>query len=465
MATADVHINYVHAQWSSRWVFVLAATGSAVGLGNIWKFPYMVGQGGGGAFVLVYLVCIALVGIPIMMAEVLLGRRARRSPVNTMRVLALDEGAGAGWQFVGWLGMATGFLILSFYSVVAGWTLAYVFRTASGVFATQDPQQIKALFGVFVTDPAKVLIWHTLFMVTTTVIVARGVQAGLEKAVRFMMPVLLILLLALVFYAMGSSGFGQGIEFLFSTDFSRLTPGVILGAMGQAFFSLSLGMGAILIYGSYLPQSASIAGSTFMIIAADTAVALLAGLAIFPIVFANGLEPAAGPPLIFEILPIAFGQMPGGGFWGTLFFVLLVFAAWTSAISLIEPAVAWLTETRGFRRMVSAVLTGGLAWLLGLLTIMSFSHWAFSFRFLGLEKTNGFFDIFDILTTNITLPVGGILIAVFAGWKMQRPHLQDELRLASRAGFEVWLFLTRFVAPVMVGLLLLYLLFGHYFDA
>jgi NSS family neurotransmitter:Na+ symporter len=465
MVKVDVHINYVHAQWSSRWVFVLAATGSAVGLGNIWKFPYMVGQGGGGAFVLVYLVCIVLIGIPIMMSEVLLGRRARRSPVNTMRVLAQDEGASPAWQFVGWLGMATGFMILSFYGVVAGWTLAYVFRSASGLFAMENPERIKALFGIFVTDPQKVLVWHSLFMVMTTIIVARGVQAGLEKAVKFMMPVLFILLLALVFYSMGSSGFDEGFEFLFKTDFNKLTPAVILGAMGQAFFSLSLGMGAILIYGSYLPQRSSIAGSTFMIVIADTVVALLAGLAVFPIVFANGLEPAAGPPLIFETLPIAFGQMPGGVFWGTLFFVLLVFAAWTSAISLIEPAVAWLTETRGLSRTISALLTGGLAWLLGILTIMSFSDWAFSFRFLGVEKTNGFFDIFDILTTNITLPLGGILIVLFAGWIIQRDHSREELNLRSRAGFEMWLFLSRFVSPVLVGILLMYLLFGHYFNA
>lgn len=465
MVKVDVRIDYVHAQWSSRWVFVLAATGSAVGLGNIWKFPYMVGQGGGGAFVLVYLICIVLIGIPMMMSEVLLGRRARRSPVNTMRVLAQDEGASPAWQLVGWLGMATGFLILSFYSVVAGWTLAYVFRAASGLFAMESPERIRALFGVFVTDPQAVLAWHTLFILMTIIIVARGVRAGLERAIKFMMPVLFILLVALVFYSMDSGGFNEGFEFLFKTDFNKLSPAVILGAMGQAFFSLSLGMGAILIYGSYLPQQSSIAGSTFMIVIADTVVALLAGLAVFPIVFANGLEPAVGPPLIFEILPIAFGQMPGGVFWGTLFFVLLVFAAWTSALSLIEPAVAWMTETRGLGRMISAVLTGGLAWLLGILTIMSFSDWAFSFHFLGVKKTNGFFDIFDILTTNITLPLGGILIALFAGWKIQRDHSREELRLGSRAGFELWLLLTRFVSPALVGMLLLYLLFGHYFNA
>jgi NSS family neurotransmitter:Na+ symporter len=339
------------------------------------------------------------------------------------------------------------------------------FRTASGLFAMENPVRIKALFGVFVTDPQKVLAWHTMFMLMTTIVVARGVRAGLEQAVKFMMPVLFFLLLALVFYSMGSGGFDAGLAFLFNIDFSKLTPAVILGAMGQAFFSLSLGMGAILIYGSYLPQQSSISGSVLMIVTADTVVALLAGLAVFPIVFANGLEPAAGPSLIFETLPIAFAQMPGGMVWGTMFFMLLVFAAWTSAISLIEPVVAWLTETRALGRMISAVLTGGVAWLLGILTIMSFSDWAFSFSFLGVEKSNGFFDIFDLLTTNITLPLGGILIALFAGWKIRRDHLKEELRLRSLAGFEMWLFVTRFVSPVLVGMLLLYLLFGHYFNA
>ncbi len=457
--------SYVHAQWSSRWAFILAATGSAVGLGNIWKFPYMAGEGGGSAFVLVYLVCVVLIGVPIMMAEVLIGRRGRRSPINTMRKLAADEHANPAWQYLGWMGVITGFLILSYYSVIAGWTLAYVFRTASGMFRAATADGVGSLFADFVSDPEKLLAWHTIFMALTVGVVARGVEQGLEKAVKFLMPALFILLVALVGYAMGTGAFAQGADFLLRPDFSKLTPGGVVGAMGQAFFSLSLGMGAIMIYGSYLPQDSSIAGTSFTIALADTAVALLAGLAIFPIVFANGLEPAQGPSLIFQTLPIAFGQMPGGTFWGTLFFVLLVFAAWTSAISLIEPVVAWLTETRGLNRVSSATLVGSLTWLLGIVTILSFNRWAFSFNFLGVEKSSGAFDILDILTSNIMLPLGGILIALFAGWSMSRAHSRDELAIRWGFLYGLWRLLIRFVSPVLVAVVLFQLLFGNLFGA
>ena len=457
--------NYVHAQWSSRWAFILAATGSAVGLGNVWKFPYMAGQGGGGAFVLVYLLCVVLIGIPIMMAEVLLGRRARRSPINTMRTLARSEGASRGWVGLGWMGVLAGFLILSFYSVIAGWTLAYVFRAASGAFSGVPADSIRGMFGEFVTNPSDLLFWHSVFMAMTVAVVGRGVEAGLEKAVKILMPALFFLLLMLVIYAMGNGEFGRAVEFLFRPDFSSLSGGDVLGAMGQAFFSLSLGMGAIMIYGSYLPQDASIGGTTVTIALADTLVALMAGLAIFPIVFANGLEPAAGPSLIFQTLPIAFGQMTGGVFWGTLFFVLLVFAAWTSAISLIEPVVAWLTETRGMHRMASALLVGVIIWLLGIVTVMSFSDWAFEFSFFGAEKSNGLFDILDILTSNFMLPLGGILIAIFAGWVMRRASTENELAIGWKPGYDVWRFLVRLVAPISVGVVLFFLIFGNYLSA
>jgi NSS family neurotransmitter:Na+ symporter len=457
--------DYAHAQWSSRWAFILAATGSAVGLGNIWKFPYIAGQGGGGAFVLVYLSCVLLIGVPLMMAEVMLGRRGRRSPINTMRKLARSESVSPAWEYLGWMGVVAGFLILSYYSVIAGWTLAYVFRIGSGLFTVATADGARALFGEFVSDPEKLLAWHTIFMVMTVGVIARGVEAGLERAVKVLMPALFVLLVALVFYAMGTSGFEQGVRFLFQPDFSKLSLGVIVSAVGQAFFSLSLGMGAIMIYGSYLPKETSIAGTTFTIAMADTLVALLAGLAIFPIVFSNGLEPAAGPSLIFQTLPIAFGQMPGGQFWGTLFFVLLVFAAWTSAISLLEPVVAWLTESRGWNRVMSASYTGILIWLLGIVTIMSFSDWAFTFDFLGVRKSNGVFDIFDILTSNVMLPLGGILIAVFAGWVMKREHSRQELSLRFAAGYWIWRLLTRYVAPLLVAVVLVQLLFGHLFSA
>ena len=440
----------IHGQWSSRFAFILAATGSAVGLGNIWKFPYITGENGGGAFVLVYILCVAVIGVPIMMAEVLIGRRGRRSPINTMRELAEEEGRSPFWQYLGWGGGVAGFLILSYYSVIAGWALAYVFRTAAGVFNGATAEGVSAIFGAFIADPERLLAWHTIFMVMTTIVVSRGVKSGLEQAVRFLMPGLFAILLILVGYAMSTDSFGRGMEFMFYPDFSRLSWGAVLTAMGQAFFTLSLGMGAIMMYGSYLPQHASIARTVMIIAGMDTLVALLAGLAIFPIVFANGLEPSEGAGLIFTVLPIAFGKMPWGQFFGSLFFLLLVFAAWSSAISLIEPAVAWLVENRGMNRVKAATVVGSISWLLGILTVLSFNRWAFTFHFGGVEKSSGIFDILDIATANIMLPLGGVAIAVFAAWSMSKESTSAELDLGQGRAYQLWRLLVRYVAPVAV---------------
>ncbi|HHM05532.1 MAG TPA: sodium-dependent transporter [Gammaproteobacteria bacterium] len=435
----------VHGEWSSRWVFVLAATGSAVGLGNIWKFPYITGENGGGAFVLVYLVCVAVVGIPIMIAEVMIGRRGRQSPIHTMRSLALEAGKSSRWQWLGWSGVLAGFLILSYYSVIAGWGLAYVVRAGAGVFNGAGAEQVGAIFNEFLASPERLLAWHTIFMVMTMVVVARGVRGGLEKAVRFLMPALFVLLLLLVGYAMSTGSFTRGLEFLFRPDFSKLSQDGVLIAMGHAFFTLSLGMGAIMIYGSYLPGRASIAKTSFLIAGADTVVALMAGMAIFPIVFANGMAPASGPGLLFVSLPVAFGQMPGGVVFGMLFFVLVVFAAWTSSISLIEPAVAWLVEYRGMRRLTACLWAGVATWLLGIGTVLSFNLWA-GYKLFG--KT--FFDLLDYLTANIMLPAGGLFIALFAAWVMKQADVRDELAIVNETGYRLWWFLVRFVTPVAV---------------
>jgi len=446
----------IHGEWSSRFVFILAATGSAVGLGNIWKFPYITGQNGGGAFVLIYLVCIAAIGIPIMMAEVLLGRRGRQSPINTMRALAAEEGRSRAWVLLGWSGVVAGFLILSYYSVIAGWALSYVLEAGSGSFVGQSAKSISRLFVSLVSSPWKLLFWHTLFMFMTMVVVAHGVQRGLEKAVRLLMPALFVLLVIMVGYAMSTGEFSDGLKFLFYPDFSKLSWGAVLTAMGHAFFTLSLGMGAIMIYGSYMPHDASIAKTSIIVALADTLVALLAGVAIFPIVFAYHLTPGAGPGLIFATLPIAFGQMPGGLFFGTVFFILLVFAAWSSSISLIEPAVAWLVENKGMARLRASVLTGVATWALGIVTILSFNTWSFTFHFAGATKTDGMFDIIDILTSNIMLPLGGLFIAVFAAWVMKSASTAEELLLSEESTiFQVWRFLVRFVTPVAVVIVFL----------
>lgn len=443
----------IHGQWSSRWAFVLAATGSAVGLGNIWKFPYITGENGGGAFVLVYLVCISLIGIPIMMAEILLGRRGRRSPINTMRHLAQEEGRHGVWRYLGWLGILAGVLILSYYSVIAGWALAYLVRTGSGVFTGLTADGVNNIFYSLVADPERLLAWHTLFLTMTMVVVARGVRSGLEQAVRYLMPLLLVLLLVLVGYAMNSGAFQQGLGFLFNPDFSKLSPNSVLIAMGHAFFTLSLGMGAIMVYGSYLPRHVSITHATFTIAAADTLVALLAGMAIFPIVFAHGLTPGAGPGLIFQTLPIAFGHMPGGEFFGAVFFLLLVFAAWTSAISLIEPLVAYLVENLRMTRVQATALAGGLAWFLGLGTIFSFNIWSGGrYKLWGMT----FFDLLDYLTVNIMLPLGGLLIVIFAAWMMRRESVMSELGVKDGPLFRLWYLVSRYVTPVAVLLIFLH---------
>jgi NSS family neurotransmitter:Na+ symporter len=439
----------IHGMWSSRLAFVLAATGSAVGLGNVWRFPYTAGEYGGGAFVLIYLLCVAGIGIPIMMAEIMLGRRGRQSPINTMRTLAAREGVAPAWQLLGWMGILAGLLILSFYSVIAGWTLAYVFRAGAGMFTGIDADAANAIFSDLVADPERLLAWHTIFMVMSVVVVARGVASGLEQAVRFLMPALFLLLVVMVLYAAQAGDFAAGFAYMFKPDFAKLgqhAGEAALSAMGQAFFSLSLGMGAIMIYGSYLNSQASIGQNAVIIAAADTLVALLAGLAIFPIVFANGLEPSSGPGLIFKTLPIAFGQMPAGGFFGVLFFVLLVFAAWTSAISLLEPMVALLVENLGFSRVRAAMLSGIAVWLLGIACLLSLNAWS-GFTVFG----KGILDLFDFVTANVMLPLGGVLIAVFAGWVMRRASSVEELRLGyGSIVYQGWRLLIRYVAPACV---------------
>lgn len=435
----------IHGEWSTRLAFILAATGSAVGLGNIWRFPYMAGENGGGAFVLVYLLCVLLVGLPIMMAEVLTGRRGRRNPMDSLKAVAGDEGRSTLWQYVGAMGIVTGVLILSFYSVVAGWALAYIFNAARGLFAGVTEIQTQRMFEGLTASPWALLGWHTLFMVMTVAVTLRGVRHGLEKAVRFLMPALFVLLLVMVGYGMQIGDFERAMAFMFQPDFAALGTTGVLAAMGQAFFTLSLGMGAIMIYGSYLPSNASIPGSAMAIALTDTAVAILAGLAIFPVVFGSALEPAAGPGLVFLTLPLAFGQMPYGSFFATVFFVLLVFGAWTSAISLMEPIVTWLVERIGFGRVKAALLAGGGIWLLGVGSVLSFNVWS---GYTLFDMT--FFDVLDKLTANIMLPLGGLLIALFAGWVVSRRVSAEELAGAPAWIYPAWRFVIRYITPVAV---------------
>jgi len=443
--------------WSSRLAFILAATGSAVGLGNIWKFPYVTGENGGGAFVLVYLLCIAVVGIPIMMAEVMIGRRGGRSTVKSLSLIAQHDRLKPARKLVGAIGILAGFLILSFYSVIGGWAISYVGTTASGQLAGQSADTVGAIFSGLLSDPTKLLAWHTLFMAMVMVVVVRGVRSGLERAVSILMPALFVLLLIVVGYAMTTGHFGQAAAFLFQPDFSKLTTSGILVALGHAFFTLSLGMAVMMAYGSYLPKNISIAKTSITVSVIDTGVALLAGLAIFPIVFANGLEPGAGPGLIFQTLPLAFGQMPMGSLFGTLFFVLLIFAAWTSGISLLEPIVEWLEERKGMNRTVSTLGAGFVCWGLGIASILSLNLWSdfAPLGFVPMLEGKTIFDLLDFFTANIMLPLGGLLVALFAGWVMSRQAMERELAL-SPAMFNLWLITVRFITPVAVAVVFIY---------
>ncbi len=442
----------IHGQWSSRFAFILAATGSAVGLGNIWKFPYITGENGGGAFVMVYLLCVAALGVPIMIAEIMLGRRGRQSPINSMRTLASEASADPRWHYLGWAGMLAGFLILAYYSVIAGWAMAYIVKDFFGSFINSNAEEIQRLFDNLMASPLQQIFWHSVFMFITMQLVMRGVQNGLEKAVRFLMPALFIILILLVAYAMSSGAYEQGMNFLFNPDFSKIDADAVLTAMGHAFFTLSLGMGAIMVYGSYLPNHVSIAKTTFFIAGADTIVALLAGIAIFPLVFANHLEAASGPGLIFQTLPLAFGHMTGGWLFGLLFFILLFFAALSSSISLIEPAVAWLVENKNIERHQACVWSGTACWALGIAVVFSFNIWS---GFKLFDKN--LFELLDYLTANLMLPLGGMAIAIFAGWMMKPSHAEQELELPAE-DFQAWQFLIKYVSPGAVFLVFLHVL-------
>ena len=442
--------------WSSRLAFILAAAGSAVGLGNVWKFPYIVGEYGGGAFVLVYLACIAVIGVPILMAEILLGRRGGGSPVHSFEFLAESEGQSPNWKLIGWMGIVSAALILSFYSVVAGWSLAYLWFAIDGYFSTAGvasdttPRVMEELFSSLLANPTALIVGHSIIMATTIIVVARGVRAGLERAVRWMVPSLFVLLLALVVYSATTTGqFSAAVGFLFRPDFSALSWEAVLVALGHAFFTLSVGMTAMMAYGSYLKRDVSIANASVTIAGLDTLVALLAGLAIFPIVFANGLQPGSGPGLIFVTLPIAFVQLPGGNAVAMLFFLFLAIAAVSSTISILEPVVEYLEQRRKWKRRRAALTTGACIWLFGLGSALSFNVGS---EFTVFGKT--LFDLLDFLTANVLLPLGGLLIAVYAGHVLSRRSLAEELGIGDSAGFRLWRFLLRYVTPVGVSVVL-----------
>ena len=434
-------------QWSSHTGFILAAIGGAVGLGNIWKFPYIAGSSGGGAFVIVYLFVVALVAIPILMAELMLGRSGRQSPPTAMLINAEKENRSRWWSGVGWIGAGAGFLILSFYSVVGGWVLDYVFVSVTGGFSGIEPAGAQTRFGSVLSNPLRMMLSFTLFLGITGIIISAGLRNGIERATGILMPALFLMLLVLIAYSAVKGDMAAGFSFLFTVDFGKINPSIMLSAVGHAFFSVGVSMGLMMAYGAYLPQDVSIPKTAVVIAGADTLVAIMAGLVIFPLVFANGLAPGEGPGLIFVTLPIAFGNMPAGSLFGAVFFLLLLFAAITSSIAIMEPAVAWVEEQRGLNRKTSAAIVTGCIWLLGIGSVLSFNIWAEVKPVAG--KT--IFDLVDYLTANLMMPIGGMLIAIFAGWFMRRNTLADELQISSSWLFQTWRFLIRTVVPLAIA--------------
>ena len=441
-----------HSQWSSRIGFMLAAAGSAVGLGNIWKFPYMAGEMGGSAFVLTYLIFMFVIGLPILVMEWLIGRRGQKNPIHTMEDVAASEGRSRSWRWVGIIGVLGSFLILSFYSVIGGWATDYIFLAGKGVFLNANGEITGQIFTDFLGNVNHLLTWHTVFMAATAFIVAMGVGAGLERACKVMMPGLGILLLILVAYAAYVSGpaFGESFKFLFTPNWSAINGTAVLAALGHAFFSLSLGMGIMMAYGSYLGKDVNLLSTARTVVILDVLVAMLSGLAIFPLVFANGLQPGSGPGLIFVTLPIAFGNMAGGTILGVLFFIFLTFAALTSSISLLEPTVELLEEKTPLGRKAATIVSSVIIWALGIACLLAFNEWADVKLF-----NKNIFDLLDYLTSKIMLPVTGLGTILFGGWMMKQTLIKQELNL-SPTWFTVWTFLTRFIIPIAVILILVY---------
>jgi len=438
--------------WTHKGTFLLAAVGSAVGLGNLWRFPYLAGENGGGAFILVYALTIAMVGIPILIAETLLGRASRRSPIMGMKYLTESHGTSKGWRAIGWMGAAAAFIILSFYSVIAGWAIHYTGLLFSGSLSGASAETIGDSFGDLLASPGLLLAYHTLFIAASGLIVGLGIHKGIEGGLRWMMPALFVILLIVLGYGVMVGDAGAALSFLFTFNFEALSLEGWLQAMGQSFFTLSLGMGAIMAYGAYMSPEASLTRTAISIAVVDTLIALMAGVAIFALVFGSGMEAAQGPGLMFVTLPIAFAELPGGSILGGVFFVLVIGAAITSSISLIEPVAAFIVERFGLSRPAAVTLMVSACWLLGLATVFSFNIWAEGTLWHQLFGRSPF-DVLEFIT-NVLMPLGGLLIALFAGWALSREEVVREMSTHA-SWFKAWQFLVRFVAPTAVAFVFL----------
>ena len=436
------------AHWSSRFAFIMASVGFAVGLGNIWRFPYVTGENGGSAFVLIYLVCAIAIGIPCLIAELMIGRRGQLSPPSAMARVAEESGKSKLWSGVGGLGVLTAFTISVTYAVVVGWVLAYLFKALMTGFSGYDATVASSQFDTLLASSGGMLFWTLVGNILVGTIIFAGVKDGIERAVSFMMPLMFTLLVGLGIYNMFAGGFNETLQWLFTPDFSKVGPDTLLAAVGQAFFSIGVAMGGMMTYGSYLPRSFSVTAAAAVVVFADTLVALLAGFVVFPAVFNYGLDIGSGAGLIFQTLPVAFAQMPGGHVFAVLFFLMLTVAGVTSMVGLLESVTNWLDGRFTINRHMGAALVVGVATVCSVASVLSYNVWAD----VGIAGMN--FNAFtEFLYAQIFLPVGGLLIALFAGWFMLREHSEDEIA-TSPGTYRAWRFLIRFVAVPAIAVIL-----------
>ncbi|MFT5232834.1 MAG: NSS family neurotransmitter:Na+ symporter [Candidatus Krumholzibacteriia bacterium] len=458
-------------QWSSKLGFILAATGSAIGLGNLWKFPYITYENNGGAFVLVYIACVALVGAPIMIAEILIGRKTQLNPVGAFGQMAKGRPGGKMWRGVGFLGVVSGFTILSYYSVVAGWTIHYIGLAISGKLVTlaASPELLGNYFGgEFLANGSSQILYHVLFMGLTVGAVFFGVKGGIEKVAKILLPSLFIILCGLVVYSATTSGFSEAIRFLFVPDFSTLTMNSVLEALGHAFFTLSLGMGAMLTYGSYIGRDFSLPRAALQISALDTLIALMACVVMFSIINTAGIDVSKSATILFTTIPTVLAKLPAANLINALFYMLIGFAALTSTVSLLEVVSSYAIDELGWTRHRATLTMGGVITIFGVFNALSLGGNSFlsAFNPLGKESTVGVFSTMDYLASNWFLPVGGFLIAIFTGWllspKLTRTELEDGHGLMKT--FKGWLFLIRFVAPLAVGAIIVSVILGKEYQ-
>jgi NSS family neurotransmitter:Na+ symporter len=443
--------------WTSRRTFLMASIGFAVGLGNIWRFPYMVGENGGSAFVLVYLLFAFGIGVPLVMAEWTIGRRGSgaASASGSIREVARQSGVSVAWGNVGGIAVLAVFMLMLFYTVVAGWTMDYLVRAASGDFQGINAEQSKAMFDSLMANPLRLGLWHTVVVLLTVYINSRGINAGIEKAVNILMPALFVSLLLMVAYAGSVGDIGKAAAFLLTPDFSRVTADTMLMALGQAFFSIGIAMAVMITYGSYLDSETSIPRNAFIVVGADTLVALLAGFAIFPLVFAHNLQPDSGPGLVFQTLPMAFGELPGGQVFSSIFFLLLIAAAVTSCIGNFAPVVAWTEEKFSMSHAQAARTAGFFMWLLGLGSVFSFNLWSEFHPLSFIDRFEGMtiYDSLDYVMANVLLPVGAFLTSIFIGWIASNNAIRQEMGLPDGLAYKFWRILIRFIVPIAVAII------------